>query len=569
MRLTTKFVGLGLAAALALSACSGSPETKPTTEPTDGGTSSEETPGDVTQGTVALTVGKPDGAIATESNNPWIGDSSALKLGYVNTVFEPLGIMNLIDGSQAATPWLASEIEWAPDFTSLAVTAREGVKWNDGTDFTADDIAFTFNLLKDTPAIETAALGIKEVVQDGTKVTISFESSVFAKQDKVLHKFIVPKHIWEKVTDVTTETNPNPVGTGPYTLENFTSQSVTMTARDDYWGGELAVPTIYYVSYNDNTSLTTALANGDADWAQIFIPNVEEAFVQKDPEHNVYWAPAGLGVDTMFVNTTKKPFNDKAFRQAINLVIDRKQYQEVAREGGVPVLSSITGLPTPAGDPWIGDDFKGKEFTVDVDAAKKILTDAKYTWEGDKLIDPDGEAVSFTLSVPQGWSDYVTGISLIQQSVKTLGIDAKTDTPDADSWWAAKSTGDFDAILHWTDTGLTPYDLYADMMSAEFFKPIGEDANFNFGRFQDPAVDAALKDFTTAADDAARHAALGVVQNAFVDAVPTMPVGTRPFIGQYNTRAYEGWPSEADPYTIPDPTQPSSVLILTKLRAVK
>lgn len=55
-------------------------------------------------------------------------------------------------------------------------------------------------------------------------------------------------------------------------MANWSTESVTLDARDDYWGGDLAVPELHYVSYGDNTALTTALANGDADWAQAFIP---------------------------------------------------------------------------------------------------------------------------------------------------------------------------------------------------------------------------------------------------------------------------------------------------------
>ncbi|NTW41791.1 MAG: ABC transporter substrate-binding protein, partial [Cellulomonadaceae bacterium] len=423
MRLKTSAVALGLATALLVTACSGGSSDD---DATGGGTSAG--------GTAALTIAKPDGAIATETNNPWIGDSSGLKLGYINAILEPLGFVNTVDPSDPIRPWLASEITWSEDYTSVTVVARDGVKWNDGEDFTAEDIAFTFNLLKDNPELDTAALAMTDVTLDGSSVTISFESSMYVKQDKVLHKYIVPKHVWESVDDPATYENLDPVGTGPYVLSSFSSQSVELTARDDYWGGELAVPTLYYVSYNDNTALTTALANGDADWAQAFIPNVQSAYVDKDAEHNVYWAPAGLGIDTMFVNTTTKPFNDVAFRQAMNLVIDRDKHREIAREGGVPALTSVTGLPTPVGDSYIADEFAGQEYKVDVDAAKEVLTDAGYTWDGDTLVDPDGEKVTFELSVPQGWNDYVTGISLIADSAKTLGVEATVNTPDSDTW---------------------------------------------------------------------------------------------------------------------------------------
>ena len=134
----TSVAAIGIASALLLTGCSA------------GG---DDSAGDG----ASLTIAKPDGAIATESNNPWIGDSSALKLGYVNAIFEPLAFVNLIDPSQDVVPWLASEVQWADDYRSITLTAREGVTWNDGEDFTVDDIAFTFQLKKDNPAIDTTA----------------------------------------------------------------------------------------------------------------------------------------------------------------------------------------------------------------------------------------------------------------------------------------------------------------------------------------------------------------------------------------------------------------------------
>ncbi|MBM7331822.1 hypothetical protein JS562_54780, partial [Agrobacterium sp. S2] len=145
---------------------------------------------------------------------------------------------------------------------------------------------------RNKPELDNAALGIKDVTTADNTVTITFENSMYAKRDKVIHKLVIPQHVWESVDDPATYENLDPVGTGPYTLTSFSTQSVELSARDDYWGGDLAVPTLYYVSYNDNTALTTALASGDADWAQAFIPNVDSAYLSKD-EANVYWAPPG------------------------------------------------------------------------------------------------------------------------------------------------------------------------------------------------------------------------------------------------------------------------------------
>jgi peptide/nickel transport system substrate-binding protein len=552
----TAAVATAAVAALLLTACAGGGN--------ESGDADKTSPAKATG--AALTIAKPDGAIATESNNPWLGDSSANKLGYKNVLFEPLAMVNAV-GKNETTPWLAEKVTWNDDYTQLRVTPRAGVKWNDGQDFTADDIVFTFNLIKNNKALDTGNIQLTDVAKDGNDVVLSFAESKFVKQAQVLHIDIVPEHVWKDVEDPTTFTNEGkPVGTGPYTLDSFTSQSVTMKARDDYWGGKLAVPTLYYISYNDNTALTTALANGEADWAQAFISNVQSAFVEKDAEHNVFWAANTMSPDVLFVNTQRKPFNDLAFRKAVNMVIDRPAHTKIAREDAGPVLTSITGLPTPVGEQYISPEYQGKEFSIDVDGAKAILKDAGYTWKGDALIDPDGDPVTFTLQVPQGWNDYVTGISLIADQVKkTLGADAKVDTPDVDTWWAAKRSGDFDAIMHWTDGGTTPYDLYSDTMDGRWLKA-GKDVDFNFGRFTDDKVTELLNTYATASSADERTAALTEIQKTFVEQVPVIPVGTHPVLGEYNTRNYVGWPSEDDQYATADPLQPTAAMVLTKLK---
>ncbi len=551
MRLRSTIIGAGLVAALALTGCAG-------------GAASNSKP----EVGAALTIAKPDGPIPTESNNPWVGDSAANKLGYKNVIFEPLAMVNVV-GKNETTPWLAEKVEWNADYTKLTVTPRTGVKWNDGQDFTADDVVFSFDLIRKTPALDTGNLQLTDIVKDGANVVLTFAESKFVKQGQVLHIPMVPKHIWADIADPTKAINLKPVGTGPYTLESFSSQSVTLKARADYWGGALAVPTLYYVSYNDNTALTTALANGDADWAQAFIPNVQSAYVDKDAEHNNFWAANVMAPDVLFLNHQQKPFNNLAFRQAVNIVIDRAAHTSIARENAGPQLTSVTGLPTPVGEQYIAPEFKDSSLAMDVEGARGILSKAGYTWAGEALIDPDGAPVSFTLQVPQGWNDYVTGISLIADQVtKSLGADAKVSTPDVDTWWANKRSGKFDAIMHWTDSGTTPYDLYSDTMDGRWLLA-GENVDFNFGRYTNPRATELLNTYATAATDGERTAAMDEIQKLFVADVPVIPVGTHPVLGEYNTRNYVGWPSETDQYATADPLQVTVPLILTKLTAAK
>lgn len=548
MRLTSSLAALGLAAALVLTGCS-----------TGASDDSSPEPG------AALTIAKPDGAITTESHNPYLGDSSASKYGYAKVIFEPLALVNPT-GDLGTTPWLAESVEWNDDYTEVTVVPRSGVTWSDGTEFTGDDIVFTFDQYLNGKLADTSGLDYKGATVDGDRITLAFGNSKYTAQARVLHTPIVPAHIWKDIEDPNTDPLTGEglaVGTGPYVLSNWSTESVTLTANPDYWGGDLAVPELHYVSYGDNAALTTALVSGEADWAQAFIPQIESSFLAAD-EANRFLVSPTAGAGTLFMNLQEKPFDDVAFRRALAWTIDRQAYVDIAREGASAPVWSVTGL----GDVLSSEilpEYEGQDYAVDVEKAKQILTDAGYTWnDSDRLVDPDGEVVTFSISVPAGWSDWNTEQALIAEELdESLGIDVTVDQPDWGGWDAARQEGTFQAIIHWLEDTGNAYGMYTSTMDPKWI--VDDKAQYNFGRFDDPAVTEALNTYANASSEEERTAALGVIQKAFVDNVPAIPLGSHPLLGEFNTRNYVGWPSEDDQYASADPTQPAIVQILTKL----
>ena len=136
MKLKT-LIAVATAAVFTLAGCGTGEDPAPSNQPTSNA-SGGETAGGGGVGTAALTIAKPDGAITTESHNPYLGDSSASKYAYGKVIFEPLALVNPT-GDLGTTPWLAESVEWNEDYTQLTVVPRKGVKWSDGTDFTADE----------------------------------------------------------------------------------------------------------------------------------------------------------------------------------------------------------------------------------------------------------------------------------------------------------------------------------------------------------------------------------------------------------------------------------------------
>jgi peptide/nickel transport system substrate-binding protein len=379
----------------------------------------------------------------------------------------------------------------------------------------------------------------------------------------------VPKHIWSSVAKPDTDVNKNPVGSGPYTLKSFTPQTSTLTVRaSGYWQDLPQVKELRYTSYTDNNAQTTALSTAASDWSFVFIPNYKTVFIDKDPAHYKVWAPPVLGIHGLYINTTKKPFDNPALRKAMNMVINRDDIFQQAEAGYFhPVVKSVTGLPSPAGDTFIAPEYKGQSHTVDVDGAKKVLTDAGFKLNGTTLTDPSGQPVKLTLTDPAGWSDYQTSLEIVKDNLSQIGITATVDKANQDAWFKNVEEGKFDATFRWTNGGSTPYDIYQTVMDGDLLQPIGKPSPAgNFGRFDSPDATAAIKAFRGATDDAARSTALNTMQKVFVEQVPMIPVGADNVGMAYSTKNWVGWPDDTNPYGAGQPTQANALDVVLHLK---
>jgi peptide/nickel transport system substrate-binding protein len=552
----TRTVAYAIAAVMAaagLSACGSS----------SGGSSTAAAPA-----STVLNVGMPNGP-QTNNSNPFLGSSAGASLGYRYMIYEPLVMMNTVQPAAAGTPWLATKWAWASNYTSLTLTIRNNVTWSDGTPMTAADVAYTFQLLKTTPALNTNAIPFGAVTTSGSTVTVTFPSSQYVNQTKILSTFIVPQHIWSKMADPATDTDQNPVGTGPYTLKSFTSQTITLQERSSYWQALPKVKELRYTSYNDNDSQTTALANDSAEWSFVFIPNAQAVYVSKDPAHNQLWFPPTLGVHGLWINTQDKPFNNPVLRQAMSMVVNRTDILNQG-EGGYfyPEVSSVTGIPTPAGNSFISSQYSTSVYTAGAAAAaKSLLTGAGFTYKGAALYDTTGKAVSITLSDPAGWSDYITDLEIIKDNLATIGINATVDKADENAWTTAVDTGNFQAVMHWTNNGATPYDMYESIMDGAIYKPVGTGGvSGNYGRFQDPAATAALKQYADATDAATRTAALDTLEQIEVTQVPVIITSAANAGAEFSTKHWVGWPTASNPYAAPQPTIQDALEVVLHLK---
>jgi peptide/nickel transport system substrate-binding protein len=517
--------------------------------------------------TTVLNVGMPNGP-QTENHNPFLGSSAGASLGYRWMIYEPLVMINGIKPTDKGKPWLATEWAWSDNFTKLSLTIRDGVKFSDGSPMTADDVAYSFQLRKDNEGLNTDAIPYGAITASGNKVDLTFTRSQFTNQNKILTVFVVPKAQWSAFKDPSTEAVKNPIGTGPYKLKSFTPQTTTLEIRDAYWQDLPKIKELRYTSYNDNNAQSTALANGSSEWSFVFVPNVKTVYVDKDPDHHKLWFPANLGIHGLWINTTKKPFDNPALRRAMDKVINRDDIFQQGEAGYFyPKIESVTGIPTPAGESFIAPEFKDKLHAVDVDGAKAELTGAGFKLEGDTLKDPTGKPVTITLTDPAGWSDYQTDLEIIKDNLSSIGIKATIDKANQDAWFKNIDTGNFDAAMHWTNGGATPFDIYQNIMDGKILKPIGKaGVSGNYGRFNSPDATKALDAYANAADEASRTTALNTLQKIMVEQMPVIPTSASNVGGLYSTKHWVGWPDESNQYAPAQPTQQNALQIVLNLK---
>ena len=261
-----------------------------------------------------------------------------------------------------------------------------------------------------------------------------------------------------------------------------------------------------------------------------------------------------LGIHGLCINTTKKPFDNAALRQAMNMVINREDIFNQAEAGYFHPQgrAASPACPTPAGDAFIAPEYKGKNVRRSTSRApRRCSTDAGFKLDGNTLKDPTGKPVTITLTDPAGWSDYQTALEIIKDNLATdrhrrhgrQGQPGRlvqerrqraTSTP--------RCTGPTAAPRRTTST--------RPSWTATLLKPIGTAApSGNFGRFNSPEATAALKDYANATDDAARTAAMNTLQKIIVEQMPDDPdVGADNVGAEYSTKNWVGWPDEANPY---------------------
>ena len=502
----------------------------------------------------------PSGVItASGSSTPFTANfnpySPSFQIGTTGMIYEPLMFFNTAKAGDVE-PWLAQSYTWNADGTAITFKLRTGVTWSDGKPFSAADVAYTFNLAAGDQALNTNGLPIKNAVANGAdSVTINFTKPSYQYLVYVADKtMILPQHIWSTVSDKKTWTNPKPVGTGAWTVGKLNSQVLEYTANPHYYqAGFPKLKTIRFVTFSGNSSADQAIESGQIDWGGGFVPDVKKNFLAKNSKFALEDIP--LSVTYLMPNYQQGPTADKAVRQAISQAIDRDFISQSVYNGYAPATNPMD-LLTPNFnnilDPSLADQKFGK---ADPAAAKATLQAAGYTLGPDGVFkDKSGKPLNISIKVVTGWSDYISILQIVEQELSAAGIKL-TVVPEAyAAWLDDQNSGNFQLMIDNFGYTSDPYTYYNQLLNGSFAPPIGKTDQFgDFGRYENPQVDALLADIASTQDAAKQKQDYYQIEHLVLQDVPSIALFAAQDEIEFNGNHVKNFPTTDSPYAPPPP----------------
>lgn len=522
-------------------------------------------------GTQALSISVEQQSIWVRNFNPLLPPGRS-RWPSRNGVYEPLEIYNPMTGRY--TPWLATGHAWSPDLLHLRFTLRRDVHWSDNAPFTADDVVYTFELLRRHAAFDLAHVwGFISDARaiDPLTVEITFARPYVPGLADLAHQPIVPRHVWEHVADPVTFANPSPVATGPFTeVLTFRDQVYELGRNPHYWQpGRPRVASLRFLAYPSNDQANLALVEGDVDWAGNFVPAVDRTFVGRDPVHHHAWSPLVGNMVLLYANTTRPPLDDTRVRKAFSMAIDRERLVEIAMDG-MTRPADATGL-TDGYPAWHDADAgRAAWMTHDPAAAARLLDEAGCRRGADGVRRaPDGSELAYDIEVVSGWSDWVRAAQLIARDLESIGVRAQLRVYDFGAWMSRLQEGTFSLSIGYSLDGPTPYQFYRWTMSSKTVRPVGSLAPGNWHRLGDRQADALLGELDHASSPAAQRDLTVALERRFAEVAPAIPLFANPLWGEFSTARFVGFPDANNPFARPSPNaEPDALLVLTAVEPV-
>ena len=450
-------------------------------------------------------------------------------------------------------PYLAEDYSVSEDGMTYTFQLRKGVSFTDGTPFTAEDVKFTFDYMKEHPYKWVSVSMVEEA-------SVVDEHTVEIRLNKTYNPFlsdvagslpILPKHIWENVTEPETFTEPEAaISTGPFILENYDAAAGTYTfkANEDYFYGDVQIDKLVIANVSGGDS-KEALLSGEIAAA----PNIsyKAAMSLKDsPEYTVLEGP-GLSVTRLYFSFDEEAMAVKEIRQAMYHAVNLDEIVEKAYGGAGYVGSAGHVQP---GTPWYNPDVR--QYAYDVETAKKMLSEAGAAdSNGDGILEYNGEEMSYTLTFTENDEKLA---ELLVSYMKAVGIELVPQSADDATVKAAISEGNFELAFN------TNGSFGGDPVFLSRFATVGADGAPSVtgqgGKtWESEEYNKIYNESAVEQDDAKRHEQVNELQEIIAEELPCLTLYYKKAVAAYNNTIFDGF------YYTPDGISIAVPFIMNKL----
>ena len=354
------------------------------------------------------------------------------------------------DGNSKIVPSLAESWDISDDGLEYTFHLRQGVKFHNGNDFTAEDVAYTFHRLltveggvntefidqikgaDELLAGETDTLEGVEVVDDYTiKVTLKEPFAGFLASISSPGVSIYDSEATEAAGDQFGMDPAVTVGTGPFEFASWSfNNQLVLTRNEDYWKGASGLPGVVIKIIPDTETQSMMFESGELDILDLdYAADSVDRFTETYPDQIVQGPRVGIVYFTM--NFNKEPFQDVRVRKAVQMSIDRQAILDALYGGRGQVEQGIF----PHG--LIGFNPDQEEIKYDPEAAKALLAEAGYADGFDMEIAADSSA-----------SDTMTmALEIVSDQLAEVGINAEIKNYDESTWLETRKSGELGSFM--------------------------------------------------------------------------------------------------------------------------